>query len=259
MADLADVGAPTLSGTVVGTAIEAQDGAYVRVVVAGIISTVKVVAGLEAVVAGDVVMILKYGSFRYVTAIIGHGAVIPNGSDPAPNPKPPGTGSNVFRPVSTSTWRDGRWLFNESKQADVIQGRKEGSGPGRNHGFVFYGGKPTSLAGLVVTKATVHIRRNKQDGPRSARAPSLRLVVQSTRPDDTFPTIVDLTTGPSLKPKGTAQRFEIPTAWAQDMVDGTRGGLAVSVPDSGDSPHLNYAGIKSWSAAFVMTIFWRRP
>jgi hypothetical protein len=40
------------------------------------------------------------------------------------------------------------------------------------------------------------------------------------------------------------------------MVDGTRGGLCITV--SSDDPYIRLAGRSSWSAAWTLTLYWRR-
>jgi hypothetical protein len=141
---------------------------------------------------------------------------------------------------------------------DTYQGRYGGSGFGRNSGFAFYGSKPKSIAGATVTKATVKLRR-LSSGDFGKRSPTLRLVSESTRPGS-FPTLNESTTGPALGVQGQVSpsetAFTLPSSWAQSMVDGSRGGLCITV--SSDDPYIRLAGRGAWSAAWVLTINWKR-
>lgn len=138
--------------------------------------------------------------------------------------------------------------------ADTYQGRYSGSSFGRMTGCAFYGSTPRSLAGATVTRATIRVRR-LSSGDYAARTATLRLVSQSTRPSGA-PTLNETTSGPSLAVNATNDAFVIPNSWAQAMVDGTRGGLAISI--SADTPYIRLAGRASWSAAWTLTINWRR-
>jgi hypothetical protein len=60
----------------------------------------------------------------------------------------------------------------------------------------------------------------------------------------------------ALAINGTTTAFVIPNSWAQAVVDGTPGGLSVNV--NSDSPYIHFAGRGSWSAAWTLTISWRR-
>jgi hypothetical protein len=48
----------------------------------------------------------------------------------------------------------------------------------------------------------------------------------------------------------------VPTAWAQSMVDGTAGGLAIYEADG--SPYVILDGRGRYGSAFALTINWRR-
>jgi hypothetical protein len=235
--------------------------------VAGIQITVRVVAGVTVAV-GDTLLIQRVGSTYWATAVAAAAPAVPpptppppedppNTGDPAPAPKPVmTTGSLVCSPVATASYRDGKWRtdIGSTSSADTFQGRYAGSSYGRNTGCAFYGSKPRSLAGATVTKATIRVRRLSA-GDFAARTATLRLVSQSTRPAGA-PTLNESTSGPSLAVSSTNNAFVIPDSWAQAMVDGTRGGLAISI--GSDSPYIRLAGRGSWSAAWVLTIYWRR-
>ncbi|MFE6362983.1 hypothetical protein ACFVP3_23665 [Streptomyces sp. NPDC057806] len=254
--------------TLIGEALTGVTSGACTASVGGIQVTVRVVAGL-VIAAGDQVLIVRHGSVYWAVAVTVAAPAVPppppptqneptpDSGDPAPAPKPTvTTGTLVCTPVTTSTWRDGKWRtdIGSSTSADTFQGRYGGSSFGRNHGFAFYGSKPRSIAGATVTKATLRARR-LTGGDYAARTPTLRLVTQATRPSG-FPTLNETASGPSLAVGSTTSDFVIPDAWAQAMVDGNRGGLAISL--AADSPYIRFAGRGSWSAAWTLTIHWRR-
>ncbi|MGW9025930.1 hypothetical protein ACWGQ5_17340 [Streptomyces sp. NPDC055722] len=257
-------------GTLVGVALTAGSGGACLAGVAGLQVTVRVVAGLT-VTAGSPLLILRKGSTYWAIAVFGAAPAVPpspppdtappSAGDPAPAPKPVViTGTLTCPPVATSTWRDGHWRtdIGSSTSADTYQGRYGGSSFGRMSGFAFYGSKPRSIAGATVTKATVKLRR-LTSGDYGKRSPTLRLVSQSTRPAG-FPTLNESTSGPALGVQGQVSpsetTFTLPTVWGQVMVDGTRGGLCITVPS--DDPYIRLAGRGSWSAAWTLTLYWRR-
>ncbi|MFF9097555.1 hypothetical protein ACF1AX_31090 [Streptomyces sp. NPDC014802] len=267
MADWADTKISTAGlGALPGVARTASSNGACIVRVAGIEVTARVVTGLT-VAAGDLLLLIRLGSLYWVIAktpappstpptppAAGTG---PDGGDTAPDPKPVvTTGRLVVAPVSTATYRDGHWRSDGGgiDSFDTFQGRYSGSSYGRMTGCAFYGSKPRTLAGATVTSATIQVRRLSA-GDFAARTPTLRLVSQSTRPAGA-PTLNETTAGPSLAVNATANAFAIPTSWAQAIVDGTRGGLAISI--SADTPYIRLAGRGSWSAAWTLTINWRR-
>ncbi len=257
-------------GTLVGTARSTASNGACLVDVAGIRITARVIAGLT-VARGDSLLITRTGSVYFVQAVIQPSPNTPlpppeqgvdeipeaADGDDAPNPKPTITGGTLLvLPVATSTWRDGRWRtdIGSPTNADTYQGRYRGSSYGRNIGAAFYGSRPRSIQGATVTKATLTLRR-LNGGDSAARAPTLRLVTQSTRQFNA-PILNETGAGPSLRPNQTVTKFEIPKSWAQAMVNGTRGGIAMTV--NSDAPYLRFAGRASWSAAWALTISWRR-
>lgn len=272
MADFADTRVSLAGqGALVGTAATNSASGACLADVSGIRVTVRVPPGLT-VAAQQNLLILRRGSTYWAIQTLTAAPAVPPAppppadtpppaSDPAPAPKPTvTTGSLVCTPVATSTWRDGSWRtdIGSSTSADTYQGRYSGSSYGRMSGFAFYGSKPRSIAGATVTKATVKLRR-LTSGDYAQRSPTLRLVSQSTRPSG-FPTLNESTTGPALgvidHVSPWESTFTLPTSWGQAMVDGTRGGLAISI--SADTPYIRLAGRSSWSAAWTLTLYWRR-
>lgn len=259
-------------GTLDGTAVTASASGACLATVNGIQITVRTVNALTVAI-GDKLLIIRHGSTYYAIAAYTAAPALPpnppaagdppavSTGDPAPTPKPTiTTGSLVCTPVATSTWRDSGWRtdIGSSTSADTFQGRYSGSSLGRNSGFAFYGSKPRTLSGATVTQATVRLRR-LTSGDYGKRAPTMWLVTESTRPSG-FPTLNETTTGPSLGVINQVSPWEttltLPTSWGQEMVDGTRGGLAINV--SSDDPYIRLAGRASWSAAWTLTLYWRR-
>ena len=197
MADFADI-APRRrgdTGTVTGVVTVAVSGGVATVDVGTASLVVNVVRGLTPAV-GDIVLIAKQGSARWLQSIL-FTTPPPTPVEPPDVPPPPAptvvTGSTVITPVETRTYRDGRWRTDTD---DVIQGLAPGSGYGNNTGAVFYGKAPRSLSGATVTSARLRVARAR-GGDFAARAPTLRLITQSTRPAG-YPTLGASTTGPAL-------------------------------------------------------------
>lgn len=271
MADFADTRV-SLSGqgTLVARAASTVSSNACVISVYGLQVTARVLAAITINV-GDTLMVIRHGSVYFVLGVITAAPVVPPtpappsdstptppSGDPAPTPKPTvTTGTLTCSPVSTACYRDGSWRtdIGPRDSTDLFQGRYSGSSFGRSTGVAFYGRKPRTISGSTVTKATVHLRRIKGSGVYGGRKPTFRLVSQSTRPGGA-PTLNETASGPSLAVGDTVNSFAIPNSWAQAMVDGTRGGLAISI--GSDDPYMQLAGRRTWSAAFVMVINWRR-
>lgn len=267
MADWADTRVSLAGqGTLVGKAVTAPSGGAFLARINGIDVTTRVANGVS-ISSGNTVLMVRMGSVHWAIATLPAAPVVaptppdPGGDDDvsgdsAPAPKPVvTTGTLTCVPVATATYRSG-WRSDGDpvNSFDTYQGRHAASSFGRMTGCAFYGTKPRSLAGATVTRATLKARR-LSGGDYAARTTTLRLVTQSTRPAGA-PTLNESTSGPSLAVDATTTGFVIPNSWAQAMVDGTRGGLAIHV-DS-DTPYIRLAGRGSWSAAWALTISWRR-
>ncbi|MFI5973502.1 hypothetical protein [Streptomyces sp. NPDC051452] len=273
MADFADTRVSLAGqGTIEAVAVTTAVSGACLASIGGIQVTVRTVTGLSFSV-GDKLLIARRGSTYWALAAYSAAPALPptppaagdppvtSLGDSSPPPKPTTTtGSLVCTPTATSTWRDGSWRTDtgSSTSADTFQGKYGGSSLGRNSGFAFYGSKPRSLSGATVTKATVRLRR-LTSGDYGKRSPTLRLVSQSTRPGG-FPTLNESTAGPALGVQGHVSpsevTFTLPTSWGQAIVDGSRGGLCITV--SSDDPYIRLAGRSSWSAAWTLTLYWRR-
>lgn len=268
MADFADTRI-SLSGKGVlrGVALTAASSGACLISVGGIAVTARVATGLTVAV-GNIVLAARLGSTYYVINVIpaaptstpatpapADSAPVDTG-DPPPAPKPTvRTGTLTCVPTATACYRDGSWRSDgdPTNSFDLFQGRYGGSSYGRNTGCAFYGSKPHTLNGATCTKATVKIKRLSA-GDFAARSATLRLVSQTSRPGGA-PTLNETTSGPSLK-IGSSTTFTLPTSWGQALIDGTRGGIAINV--SSDDPYIHLAGRGSWSAAFTVSISWRR-
>lgn len=252
MPDFADTRTSTAGlGAVVGLALAAAAGGTVAVSVGGEQVTALAARGLT-IAANDPVLIVRAGGQYVVTALIGTTAPVPPDIESPPPPKPASvSGTLVVAPVETRSYRPNYgWRTDTS---DVYQGEYGSNG---NHtGVAFYGAKPRSLDGATVTSATVRVQRANSGGTIAAQTSTLRLVTQATRPGGA-PTLTSSTTGPRLARGKTDDSFDVPTAWAQEIVDGTAGGLAVY--DASGSPYLIFDGKGSWGPAWTLTIRWTR-
>jgi hypothetical protein len=268
MADFADTRVSFAGkGVLRGLAQTVPSGGACLVNVGGINVTARVATGLTIAV-GNILLVARLGSLYYVINVIPAAPVVapppppppdstqPDPGDPPPPPKPvTTTGTLTCVPVSTADYRDGSWRSDgdPTNSFDLFQGRYGGSSYGRNTGCAFYGGKPHTLNGATCTKATVKIKRLSA-GDFSSRSATLRLVSQTSRPGGA-PTLNESTSGPSLT-IGSSSTFILPTSWGQALIDGTRGGIAISI--GSDDPYIQLAGRGSWSAAMTLTISWRR-
>lgn len=268
MPDLADTRV-SLAGTGVvrGIAQTAVSGNACLVKVGGIVVTARAATGLT-VAAGNVLLVAREASTYYAFAVVPAAptstpaAPAPADSTPVdtgdtpPAPKPTvRTGTLTCVPTATACYRDGSWRSDgdPTNSFDLYQGRYGGSSYGRNTGAAFYGSKPHTLSGATCTKITVAIKRLSA-GDFAARSATLRLISQTSRPSGA-PTLNETTSGPSLT-IGSSSTFALPVSWGQALIDGTRGGIGISV--SSDDPYIHLAGRGSWSAAFTIAISWRR-
>lgn len=267
MADWADTRVSLAGqGTLVATATTSVSGGAVLATAAGITITVRVATGITPA-QGDRLLVTRHGSVYWAIATIPAPPTVtptpvappdtaPDPGDKAPAPKPTTTtGTLTCVPTATACYRDGSWRSDGASvnSYDLYQGRYSGSSFGRMTGCAFYGSKPHSLSGATCTKATVKVKRLSA-GDYAARAVTLRLVSQTSRPSGA-PTLNESTSGPSLK-IGDTSTFTLPTSWGQALIDGSRGGIAISI--SSDTPYIHLAGRGSWSAAMTLTISWRR-
>lgn len=255
MADLLKTTTAPGSGVLIGSATSAVTGSTATVSVGGVAVTAQVLRGLTLAV-GDPVLIARQGSAWYVLGrtaattpplplLGGYG----NGAQPSPDVPPAvTTGALVCPPGETRSWRSGWRTDND----DVYQGQYGSYG---NHtGCAFYGSTPRSLAGSTVTAATLHVSR-LTGGAYATQTTTLRLVAETSRPSGA-PTLGSSTTGPALAVGASTSTFAVPAAWAQAMVDGTAGGLAIYTASG--SPYVRTAGRGAWAPAWTLVISWSR-
>jgi hypothetical protein len=234
----------------VGTATGAASGGLVTVTVNGVDVQMIAMRGVTFA-AGEPTPFIRVGALWVALGLIGTAAPTGgNGGPTAPAPKPVTvTGSKTFTPVETRSRQGSKWRTDND---DVYQGEYGGNG---NHtGCAFYGSGPRSLAGATVTSAYVKLRRKSAGGITAAQDTTFWLVAEKTRPSGA-PTLGSTTDGPNLK-WGETYTFTIPTSWAQAMVDGTAGGLAIFESDG--SPYVIFDGRGRYSSSFALTINYSR-
>jgi hypothetical protein len=169
-------------------------------------------------------------------------------NDPVPNPRPDlVSGTLVISPVETRSFRNGKW---RKDTIDTIQGKDSDN----NTGVAFYGKKPRTLAGATISAAWIRVHRDP-GGDKGARTTTLWKVTESTRPNGA-PTLGANTTGPRLAVGKTDKRFDIPNSWAQDLIAGTIGGLAIK--DNSGNPYVRLAGKGSSAGAWSLHLKWSR-
>lgn len=235
----------------IGQAVGTKSGGMLTVSVNGVLTSM--LANRDVTFAdGDGVAFLRVGGLWVAVCRVGTAATVPptDANPTTPPPKPTTvTGSKTFTPVETRSRQGSKWRTDND---DVYQGEYGSNG---NHtGCAFYGSGPRSLAGATVTSASVQLRRRSAGGAASAQDTTFRLVTQSTRPSGA-PTLTSTTDGPNLS-WGQTTAFTIPTAWAQAMVDGTAGGLAIFESDG--SPYVILDGRGHYGSAFALTIRYSR-
>lgn len=240
-------------GSFVGICKSTVSGSTCTVERDGIVSTYQVLRGLSPQV-NDAVSVQRHGSLWVVVGILYAAAVGTDESNQAaPTPNPVAVnGKLVVSPIETRTWDSDHSSWTYRGNDSVYQG--EYSSFGLNRGCIFYGSKPSSLEGATATGAYVSYRRLSKGGSASAQTSTLWLVTNKTRPAGA-PTLTSSTTGPTAA-WGAQGTFTVPTSWAQAMLDGTAGGLALY--DADGSPYMIFAGRSDWSAAWTLTINYTR-
>jgi hypothetical protein len=232
------------------TAVTAKVGSTCTADIGGVETSVQVARDLS-VAAGDALLVCRAGATWVAIARLQTAApasiVAPT---VPPKPAPPTTrGRLVITPVETRSRQGSKWRTDTD---DVYQGQYGGNG---NHvGCAFYGRKAATIANATVLSASVRVRRPDRGGSNAATPTTMRLITERFRPSGA-PTLTSSTSGPSLR-RGATGTFSVPDAWAQAMMDGTAGGLAVY--DASGSPYVILAGRGTWSPAWTLTIDWRR-
>lgn len=236
---------------VLGIAQGAKSSGTLSVAVGGQVVTVQAARDVTFA-ANDRVTLIKADGIWVATARLDTGATSDTSTTNPPPVKPKPTvttGSKTFTPVETRSRQGSKWRTDNDR---VYQGQFGGNG---NHvGCAFYGNGPRSLAGATVTSATVKLRRASSGGVTAAQDTTFWLVTQKTRPAGAA-TLTSSTDGPNLR-WGQSTTFTVPTSWAQALVNGTSGGLAIFESDG--SPYVILDGRGDYGASFSLTINWRR-
>ncbi len=206
-----------------------------------------------AVSVGDIVLLLRSANQLYAfdALFAAAPAAVPDDEDDPPPPPKPTTvyGSTIINPVETRSYRPNFGWRNDNDA--VYQG--EYSGGGNHTGCAFYGSKPRSLDGVTVTSATFRAKRIA-GGDFAARATTLRRITNRTKPSGAPTLVAGSSDGPNLAVGKTDSSVDVPTSWAQDLVDGNAGGLALFQSDG--SPYVRLAGRGDYSSSFALTIKW---
>jgi hypothetical protein len=225
---------------VVGVILAAPAGGRVSVRVDGATLSLPLIRSYAPTV-GDTCLVLRRESSGWVLGALG--TAPPAAPPPTTNVPPPvaddptaakpRTGSDVFVPTSSGTYRDGAWL---PDTVDVYQG--DASGRGLNYGAAYYGAGPNGIRGATVTRARLRIRR-QVGGSSFPQAPTLRLLTGTVRPAGA-PVSSSSTPGPALA-AGEETTYDLPTSWGQALVDGTAGGIGTWV-DPDPNPYIRTDG-----------------
>jgi hypothetical protein len=233
------------------TAATAKTGTTCTATLNGTTTTIQVARDLS-VAAGDVLVVVPIGAEWFAVARAYPTAPVPvEANDVAPEPHPVVvTGVTTISPVETRSYRSGGWRTDNDNVYQGIYG-----GGGNHTGAVFYGRKPQSLDGVTVLSASILVRRPDLGGAWAPQPTTMWLMTDSTRPAGA-PTLGASTAGPSLRRGTTDTGFVIPTSWAQNLVDGTAGGLAFF--DADGSPYVVLSGRGDYGPAFTLAIEWSR-
>lgn len=235
----------------IGIAVGTKSSGLLTVNVGGV--QVSMLAARDTTFAdGDGVAFIRAGAVWVVVCRIGTAATTAP-ADPVQTPPPPKptavSGTKTLTPIETRSRQGSRW---RSDNDDVYQGAYGTNG---NHvGCAFYGDAPRSLAGATVTSAFVQLRRKSAGGLTQAQDTTLWLVGEKVKPSGA-PTLSASVDGPDLA-WGQTSTFVVPTAWAQAMVDGTAGGLAVYESDG--NPYVIIDGRGRYGPSFALTINYDR-
>lgn len=176
--------------------------------------------------------------------------VPPPSSDPAPPPPPPapgGTGVTSFAAVASGYFSTTYgWSGATSWGSRLMQGTSGGT----NTGAWFYGAGPRSLAGRTISRAEVFVHRTPGYGAGGVSTVHLYRHTSDARPGGN----VALVAGPTdvARARGQADWVDVPTAWAQAIVD-DGGGLGIY-----GSPYLVLEGIREDPQSGLLRLTWAR-
>jgi hypothetical protein len=202
--------------------------------------------------SGDVILVHRYGQLWIASTRVYSSAVTelpPVLIELDPNPTVI-NGTLTVTPVFAGTWYPvAGWT-----DIHIYQGKRNATAE-NGTGAAFYGDKPSSLAGAVVTGLRLEQLRG---GSHTVGVPAtMRLITEKTRPAGA-PTLGASTSGP---PTPTADNdfpisFTLPTSWGQALVDGTAGGIGMF--SATGVPWVSYWSKLYLPAAWTIVIDWTR-
>lgn len=241
------------STVVIGTAVTAPSAAKTfSVLVNGTTITARAARDLT-IAAGDMVAMIRLplGQLLAIARYLAAAPASDTDSDTPPPPKPVVTsGTTTITPVETRSYRSSGWRDDTDS---IYQGQYGGWG---NHtGCAFYGTKPRALKGVTVDSAYIRAKR-LTGGDFGARGTTLRRITNKTRPSGAPTLVAGSASGPNLAVGKSNTHIAIPASYAQSLVDGTAGGLALL--DSSGDPYVRLAGRSDYSLSFTLTIKWHK-
>lgn len=208
-------------------------------------NTLPAVAGTYA--TGDTVLVARDArAAGYVVGRLGTAPVDPP-VDPDAPPVEPGVIARTLTvvPASAGTWRPDAW-----RPGDQLHQGDYG-GFGLNTGAAFYGDALTGLHADTGLPHSITVRyRRRPGGIPAAQVPAFWTLAEAARPTGA-PTRLDTDDGTAVA-VGALASWELPGAWATDLLDGAAGGLGIYLAD--DTPYMVLAGPSTYSAAFALTV-----
>lgn len=243
----------------VGQVTAATAGAKsITVQLDGTAVVVPVLAGTTYTV-GQTVLVARDGrQAGYVLGAIGQPPAPPADDPtivkppPPPNQAEPGTAAKRYTktlvPVSTGTWRGGRWRDTRN----LYQG--DWGGWGINLGAAFYGSQLSGLRALAGTPRSAVLNYTRTSGGVfAAQAPTFWTLAQKTRPSG-GPTRQSSAVGTAVTTAGPGRRasWAVPPAMLDDLLAGTSGGLGIYVGTA--DPYVVLAGPAEAATSMSLTV-----
>ncbi len=239
-----------LPDTLKAIATSAKTGSTATADIGGTNVTVEVARDVS-VSSGDALILSRSNGTFYVVgrAGIAAPAALPDSPPPVPPPKQTQRGQLVISPVETRSYRNGAWRLDTD---EIVQGAY--GALGNSTGVAFYGDKPRSLEGAIITGVQLQVRRADRGGGNASTDTTAWLVTESARPAGA-PTLSASTAGPSIR-RGYTASVALPASMGQALVDGTAGGIAVYAASG--TPFVVFAGQGEWSPSFTVILSWER-
>lgn len=231
---------------VVGTGADRPASATVTVVASGKVTVVdgtgRTISGLPHVGTAPGIgatVALGWGSTGgYVVGVlsapIGAAPATPVVVDPDPPAPPTGAPTGVVSAAAaaSATARSGSWRTDgTTAPTHVMQGHWTSGSTSDNTGFYFFG-RALQVAGATAvdgSPGTVRLRRDSRTGMNSALNVGLTLHAAHTKPGSPPALLAGPTVVGTLR-WGQEGTFPLPDGWAQQLLDGTAGGLGIASP-----------------------------